>query len=427
MSGAELGWPWALPFAGLLLSIALGPLALPQRWHRLAPWIVVGWIAAFLLPYAALYGAGSAAEAALHVLVGEYLPFVVLIGTLYTIAGGLGLRGNLRGSPGMNVALMAVGALLASVMGTTGAAMLMVRPLIRANDDRPRAAHVFVFFIFIVANAAGALTPLGDPPLFLGYLNGVPFDWPLRHLWAPTALLVVALLAMFVLIDTWFERRDGRGRRDPTPDAGPLRLEGKVNIVLLAATVACVLGLQALVRDAALVGLALLSLALTPRGVRAANSYSWGPLREVAMLFLGIFVTMLPALAMLRAGEQGAFASLLRETTGPSGNPLPFVYFWLAGTLSAVLDNAPTYLVFFNLAGGDAARLTGPLAQTLAAISAGSVFMGAYTYIGNAPNLMVKAVAEHHGIRMPGFFGYLLWSVIILSPLFLVISLVWFR
>jgi Na+/H+ antiporter NhaD/arsenite permease-like protein len=323
--------------------------------------------------------------------------------------------------------MISVGAMLASVMGTTGAAMLMVRPLIRANDDRPRAAHVFVFFIFIVANAAGALTPLGDPPLFLGYLNDVPFDWPLRHLWAPTALLVGALLALFVLIDAWFERRDGRSRVDPTPDAGPLRLEGRVNIVLLAAAVACVLGLRGLVRDAALVGLALLSLALTPRGVRAANGYSWAPLREVAVLFLGIFVTMLPALAMLRAGEQGAFAALIRETAGPSGDPLPFAYFWLSGALSAVLDNAPTYLVFFNLAGGDVARLAGPLAQTLAAISAGSVFMGAYTYIGNAPNLMVKAVAEHHGIRMPGFFGYVLWSGIILSPLFLVISLLWFR
>jgi len=427
MNGAELGWPWALPFAGLLLSIALGPLALPAHWHRLASWVVAAWIAAFLVPFAALRGTAPASEAALHVLVGEYLPFVVLIGTLYTIAGGLGLRGNLHGSPGLNVALMAIGALLASVMGTTGAAMLMVRPLIRANDDRPRAGHVFVFFIFVVANAAGALTPLGDPPLFLGYLNGVPFDWPVRHLWAPTALLIGALLALFAAIDAWFERRDGRRRVDPTPDAGPLRLEGAVNVLLLAATVGCVLALRGLGRDGALVALALLSLALTPRGVRVANGYSWAPLREVVLLFLGIFLTMLPVLAMLRAGEQGAFAALIRETAGASGEPLPIAYFWLAGALSAVLDNAPTYLVFFNLAGGDAARLTGPLAQTLAAISAGAVYMGAYTYIGNAPNMMVKAVAEHHGIRMPGFFAYLLWSGIILSPLFLVISLVWFR
>jgi Na+/H+ antiporter NhaD/arsenite permease-like protein len=341
---------------------------------------------------------------------------------------------------------MAIGALLASVMGTTGAAMLMVRPLIRANDNRRHNAHVLVFFIFIVGNVGGALTPLGDPPLFLGFLKGVDFGWPLGHLWPETLFLAGALLAIFFLVDRWFYRREGVLRQDPTPDAAVAPgIEGVANVLPLALIVGLVLmsglwkpgiafhvagmdlELPALLRDLLLLAVIGLSLWLTPHGVREKNQFSWAPMQEVAKLFAGIFLTMIPVLAMLKAGEQGAFAAVARAVTGADGAPLPWAYFWSSGLLSAFLDNAPTYLVFFNLAGGDPQQLMTVLAPTLAAISAGSVFMGAMSYIGNAPNFMVKAIAEERGVRMPSFFGYMAWSLSVLLPLFVLMTLIFFR
>ncbi|WP_395700944.1 sodium:proton antiporter [Aquabacterium sp.] len=445
VDGAALGALWGLPFAGVLLSIALMPLLLPQFWHRHYGKVVVVWALAFLLPYAASHGAGAAGQALAHTLLAEYLPFIILVSTLFTVAGGIYVRGNLHGSPGLNTGLMAIGALLASVMGTTGASMLLVRPLIRANDNRRHAAHVFVFFIFIVSNAGGSLTPLGDPPLFLGFLKGVSFFWTVGHLLPETAFLVGALLAIFYVIDRHWYRKEGVVRQDPTPDTPRVGLDGAINLLPLAAVVGLVLmsgiwrpgvaysiagttiELQSLVRDGLLLVVMAVSLAITPRSVREANQFSWGPMLEVAKLFVGIFVTMVPVLAMLKAGEAGAFAAVARAVTSASGQPEPWAYFWFSGILSSFLDNAPTYLVFFNLAGGDAQQLMGPLATTLAAISAGSVFMGANSYIGNAPNFMVKAIAESRGIRMPSFFGYMAWSGAVLIPLFLLITLIWMR
>jgi Na+/H+ antiporter NhaD/arsenite permease-like protein len=362
------------------------------------------------------------------------------------VAGGIYIRGNLHGCPGLNVALMAIGAVLASFMGTTGASILMIRPLLRANDNRRSAVHVVVFFIFIVSNAAGSLTPLGDPPLFLGFLQGVDFFWTLRHLLPETVLLVGALLAIFWVVDCWHYRREGVLPADPSPDTPRgIAIEGRANIVLLAAVVGLVLlsgtwkpgvsydlfgsevALQDLVRDAGMVVVTLLSWHLTPAAPRRANDFSWAPMQEVAKLFLGIFITMAPVLAMLKAGTAGAFAPVAQAVTSEGGQPLPWAYFWLTGILSSFLDNAPTYLVFFNLAGGDAQQLMGPLAPTLAAISAGSVFMGANSYIGNAPNFMVKAIADERGVRMPSFFGYMAWSCVVLLPLFVLITLVFFR
>lgn len=446
MNGAELGAWWALPFAGMLLSIALLPLLTPTLWHHHFGKIALGWALAFLLPYALLHGAGHAGHAVGHTLVEEYVPFILLLVALFTVAGGIYIRGNLRGSPGVNVALMAVGALLASFMGTTGASILMIRPLLRANDNRPYAVHVVVFFIFIVSNAAGSLTPLGDPPLFLGFLQGVDFFWTLRQLLPQTLLLVGALLAIFWVVDSWHYRREGVLPADPTPETHPgIAVEGKANIALLVAVVGLVLlsglwhpgvsfdifgsevELQDLVRDAGMVAVALLSWFLTPRAPRRANEFSWGPMQEVAKLFIGIFITMAPVLAMLKAGTAGAFAPVAQAVTTPSGEPLPWAYFWLTGILSSFLDNAPTYLVFFNLAGGDPQALMGPLAATLAAISAGSVFMGANSYIGNAPNFMVKAIADERGVKMPSFFGYMAWSCLVLLPLFVLLTLIFFR
>jgi Na+/H+ antiporter NhaD/arsenite permease-like protein len=444
LDGSRLSAWWGLPFAGMLLSIALMPLLLPKIWHPHFGKITAGWVLLTLLPFALLQGLGTTGSMLVHTLLGEYLPFIILLTALFTVAGGIYIRGNLHGSPALNVGLMAIGAVLASFMGTTGASMLMIRPLIRANDNRKHTAHVIVFFIFVVSNAAGSLTPLGDPPLFLGFLKGVDFFWTVRHIFPETLFLVGALLLLFYFLDRWFYRQEGVKAVDPTPDTHGFGIEGGINFALLGAVVALVLmsgiwkpgirfdvagtevSLQQIVRDAALIGVTLLSMALTGRAVREANQFSWAPMQEVAKLFVGIFITMVPVLAMLKAGEAGAFAAVTRAVTAPDGTPLPSAYFWFSGALSSFLDNAPTYLVFFNLAGGDPALLMTTLAPTLAAISAGSVFMGANTYIGNAPNFMVKAIAEDRGIRMPSFFGYMAWSSVVLIPLFVVMTFIWF-
>jgi Na+/H+ antiporter NhaD/arsenite permease-like protein len=436
---------WGLPFAGMLLSIALLPLLAPRLWHHHFGKITAAWALAFVLPFAFTAGWGLTGQLLVHTLVAEYIPFIALLVALFTAAGGIYVRGNLHGSPALNVAIMAVGAVLASVMGTTGASMLLIRPLIRANDNRKHAAHVVVFFIFTVSNAGGALTPLGDPPLFLGFLKGVDFFWPARHLLPQTLFVLGAVLAIAYVVDSWYYRREGVIRPDPSPTDERLGLVGAINFVPLAAVVALVLmsgtwnpgisfnlwgtvlELQHVLRDVLLVLVTLLSLAITPAVARKANQFSWAPMQEVAKLFAGIFLTMIPVLAMLRLGTAGPFAAVAHAVTGADGQPLPWAYFWFSGSLSSFLDNAPTYLVFFNLAGGDPAVLMTTMATTLAAISAGSVFMGANTYIGNAPNFMVKAIAEDRGIKMPSFFGYMVWSGCVLLPLFAVVSLIWFR
>lgn len=445
VDGASLSALWGIPFAGVLLSIALMPLFAQRIWHHHYGKIAAGWAVLFLLPFALFHGAGTTAGLLAHTLLAEYIPFIILLVALYTAAGGIYISGNLHGSPALNVTIMAVGSVLASIMGTTGASMLLIRPLIRANDNRRHVAHVVVFFIFTVSNAGGSLTPLGDPPLFLGFLKGVDFFWTVQHIFPETLLLLGALLAIFFAIDSWYYRKEGVLPVDPTPDAPRLRIEGAINFLPLALVVVLVLmsgvwkpgiafdvlgtpvELQQIVRDGALIGVTLLSLAITSRETRRKNDFSWAPMQEVAKLFIGIFVTMVPVLAMLRAGEAGAFAGVVRAVTGPGGEQLPWAYFWFTGALSSFLDNAPTYLVFFNLAGGDAAALMTTHAATLAAISAGAVFMGANTYIGNAPNFMVKAIAEERGIAMPSFFGYMAWAGAVLIPLFVLMTFIFFR
>ena len=393
-----------------------------------------------------MFGPTAAGTSFVHAVLAEYIPFIILLTALFVVAGGIYIRGNLHGSPAMNTGILALGALLASFMGTTGASMLMIRPLIRANDNRVHKAHLVVFFIFIVSNAGGSLTPLGDPPLFLGFLKGVDFFWTVSHLLPETLFLVGTLLVLFYALDWWFyHHKEEVLPVDPTPDSKRIGFDGAANFWLLAAIIGLVLlsgfwksavvfdvfgtavGLPGLVRDAGLVVVALASLKITPPKVHADNQFSWGPMQEVAKLFAGIFLTIIPVIAMLRAGVNGPFGAVVSAVTRSDGSPDPARYFWVTGALSSFLDNAPTYLIFFNTAGGDAAALMTTYAPTLAAISAGAVFMGANTYIGNAPNLMVKAVAEDLGVRMPGFFGYMVWSGAILIPLFVVITLIWFR
>ena len=446
LDGRALGLVWPLPFAGILLSVALLPQLVAHHWERHLGKIACAWALVALVPLAILQGVGPALDALAHAALVEYLPFILLLGALYTIAGGLLLTGNLRGSPGVNTGILALGTALASLVGTTGASMILIRPLLRANDDRRHNVHVVVFFIFLVSNVGGALTPLGDPPLFLGFLRGIDFFWPARHLLGETAFMAGALLALFYGLDVLLGRRDrDRPLPDPTPYDPRVGLRGRVNLLLLGLLVGAILlsgiwrpGIalrvgstaiewQNLLRDGAMVVLALLSLALSPKANRVANGFTWTPIAEVAKIFAAIFACLIPVSAALAAGREGAFAPLLALVSRPDGAPNKAAYFWLTGLLSSFLDNAPTYLVFFELAGGDPARLMGPLAGTLAAISSGAVFMGANTYLGNAPNFMVYAIARGAGVRMPSFLGYMAWSGAILLPLLGLATLMFFR
>lgn len=445
LDASQLSLWWVVPFAGLLLSIALMPLLAMKIWHHHFGKIALGWALLLLIPLALQFGSGTAFGLSAHTLILEYLPFIIFIGTLYVVAGGIFIKGSFQGTPLVNTTMLGIGAVLASFMGTTGASMLMISPMIRANKGRASKVHTMVFFIFIVSNAGGALTPLGDPPLFLGFLKGVDFFWTVKHMALPTLFMVTALMVMYFIIDSIFYRRDVRqGIQRSDDQHGAFGIQGGINFLLLALVVGAVLmsglwkpginvnivgidyPLQGLVRDVIFLAVAAISLIITARHVREANHFSWDPILEVAKLFFGIFITMAPVLMMLQAGEKGAFASLVRLVTDAQGQPISGMYFWMTGSLSSFLDNAPTYLVFFNLAGGDPQTLMGPMALTLTAISAGAVFMGANSYIGNAPNFMVKAIAESRGIAMPSFFGYTMWSGLILIPLFVIMNWLFF-
>ena len=446
IDGKQLTALWGIPFAGILLCIALCPLLTPQFWHHHFGKVSAFWALLFLVPFAIQFGPSLAGSALVHALLAEYIPFVILLTALFAVSGGIYIKGNLHGSPLLNTSILAIGAVAASFMGTTGASMLLIRPLIRANDNRQHKMHVFVFFIFIVSNAGGSLTPLGDPPLFLGFLKGVDFFWTVKYIFPETLFMVGSLLAIFYAMDSYYyHKREEVLKFDPTPDSKNIGFDGKANFILLFGVMALVLmsgtwkpgvnfnvagtevGLPGIVRDVGLIIITLLSLKITASSVHEANQFSWGPMQEVAKLFAGIFLTIIPVIAMLKAGVDGPFGAIVASVTRADGTPSPLAYFWATGALSSFLDNAPTYLVFFNLAGGDPQVLMNQLAPTLAAISAGAVFMGANSYIGNAPNLMVKAIVEDRGVKMPSFFGYIAWAACILIPLFVVMGFIWFR
>jgi Na+/H+ antiporter NhaD/arsenite permease-like protein len=432
----------------MLLSIALFPLLAPSFWHHHFPKVTAAWAMVMVVPFVAAYGDAAVHELA-HVAIVDYVPFIILLSALFTIGGGIFIRGTLRGTPWTNASLMAIGTVLASWVGTTGAAMVFVRPLLRANKQRRYRAHTLVFFIFLVANIGGALTPLGDPPLFLGFLHGVPFFWTLL-LWKEMALTAAIVLACYVTLDVYHWRREDAALRAPSDGPRePLRIDGAHNLLLLGGVLAAVIisgvwragevsilgvhqQVQSLVRDAILVLLLLASWRTTPAQVRAENEYSWAPIREVAILFAGIFATIIPVLAMLRAGEHGALAFVIRSVRDPAH------FFWASGILSSFLDNAPTYLTFLSTALGRLYpgiaereainRLIAESPAYLQAIAVGSVFMGANTYIGNAPNFMVKSIAEEAGVSMPSFFGYILhYSLPVLIPTFLLATWIFFE
>jgi Na+/H+ antiporter NhaD/arsenite permease-like protein len=441
--GASLGFAWALPFVGILLSIALFPLLASHFWEHHQGKIAAAWGLLVLIPMALAFGPTAAIRALAHTALLEYIPFILLLLALFTVAGGILVRGNIHGAPGTNTMLLGLGTVLASFIGTTGASMVMIRPIMRANDDRRHNVHVIVFFIFLVSNIGGSLTPLGDPPLFLGFLRGVDFFWTTTHLLPETLFASGVLLALFFVIDLAIYKKEGRVRPDPTPD-NPVRVTGGLNFLLIFIIIAAILmsattdlgrvtllgveiELANALRDLIMIVVTIISLQTTPKANRIENGFSWGPIKEVAKLFAGIFIAIIPVLAMLKAGANGAFAPLVALVTNPDGSANNAAYFWLSGGLSSFLDNAPTYLVFFELAGGDPQQLMTTGALTLTAISAGAVFMGANSYIGNAPNFMVYAIAREGGVRMPSFFGYLLWSGAILIPTFLLLTLLFFR
>jgi Na+/H+ antiporter NhaD/arsenite permease-like protein len=444
----ELGGLWVVPFVCMLLSIAICPLAVPHFWEHHFGKVAVFWGLAFLVPCAINFGADVALYQFWHILIQDYIPFIILLFALFTVAGGVRLTGSLVGTPVVNAGLLLAGTLLASWMGTTGAAMLFIRPLLRANAHRRYKVHSVVFFIFLVANVGGSLTPLGDPPLFLGFLRGVPFFWTASHLLPITILLEVMLLAIYFIMESILYAKEGKPQGPAnqgavSANAEKFGVDGKINLLLLAGVVGAVLwsGSDAQLgskeiyhvvldyknscRDAILLGIAGLSWVLTSRETRRLNNFSWAPILEVGKLFFGIFLSMIPAIAILQAGERGALAPVIRLVS-EAGQPVNYMYFWLTGALSSFLDNAPTYVVFFNTAGGNVTQLTGELATTLAAISAGAVFMGANTYIGNAPNFMVRSIAENQGVKMPSFFGYMLWSLCILIPCFILLTFLFF-
>jgi Na+/H+ antiporter NhaD/arsenite permease-like protein len=438
LDGASMAWPWALPFVGILLSIAVGPLLFPKVWHAHYGKIVLAWAALTIAPLAIFQGGAVALATVLQVMLSDYVSFILLLFALYTVAGGILISGSIRTSPWTNVGIVALGTVMASFVGTTGASLILVRPLIRANEGRRHNVHVVIFFILLAGNIGGALTPLGDPPLFVGFLHGADFLWPAQNLWLQTVIVSMLVLAIFVIVDLWLFRYETAQAQPPSE---PLRLRGLINFVLFGAIIAAILGsatwkpgiafqvhtvnveLQNVLRDGALVLIAIMSLLLTRDEHRGANGFTWEPIREVAILFAGIFVAIAPVMAMLQAGSAGAFAFLLRAVTAHDGTPHEAAYFWLTGLLSAFLDNTPTYVVFFELAGGDPKALMGPLAGTLASISMGAVYMGALTYIGNAPNLIVRSIAQERGIEMPNFFAYMLWAGLVLIPLFALLTL----
>ncbi|MDP8222807.1 MAG: sodium:proton antiporter [Candidatus Lernaella stagnicola] len=480
--GDELSLLWVIPFAGILLSIALFPLFAPHFWHEHFPKIAAFWALAFSVPFLVLFK-GPAIYSLLHIYLVDYIPFIILLWGLYTAAGAMIVRGTLRGSPAVNLLLLLIGTLLASWIGTTGASMLLIRPVLRANAWRKNKTHVVVFFIFLVSNIGGSLTPLGDPPLFLGFIHGVSFFWTL-HLLPQMFFVVSLLLALFFAMDSYYFRQEG-----PAPDDGvaePVKLDGLHNILFFGGIMGAVLfsGMaklghltvggvhveyQNLIRDGVIVLMGVLSIMSTKKQLRDDNEFTWFPIKEVAYLFAGIFATIVPALAILKAGAHGPAAPLI------SAVEKPWHFFWVTGTLSSFLDNAPTYLTFFTTAIGKlypsgivektAAQLLmgredqlaaffqqvqgdpamkGYIAETakshgvaagamtaemfsgfkyLLAISVGAVFMGANTYIGNAPNFMVKSIAEEAGVTMPSFFGYMLkYSLPILVTSFVVVT-----
>ncbi|MFN4196619.1 MAG: sodium:proton antiporter [Caldimicrobium sp.] len=443
--GTQLPLYSVLPFLGILLSISLFPLFAPYFWHKHFGKISLFWALVTAIPLIFFFKS-KGLYVILHVLLAEYIPFTILLGTLYLISGNIYIKGNFTGTPIFNTIYLSIGTVLASLMGTTGASMVLIKPYLRANEKRGIKTYHIIFFIFLVSNIGGSLTPLGDPPLFLGYLKGVPFFWTLRSFF-PMLLCAGTLLLIFYILDKYhFQKEISHASPKEKINFG---IEGKHNLIFLLLVPTAILlsgkihlkeinflgierPLQEWLRDIFLVILALFSYLLTPSRVRYKNEFTFFPIKEVAILFFGIFISMIPAISILQAGEKGTLRFVIEKLAGPAS------YFWLTGSLSAILDNAPTYLTFLSSCigkfypgiseKGAILKLLQEHPNYLLAISCGAVFFGAATYIGNAPNFMVRSIAEEKGIAMPSFLGYLFkYSLPLLIPVFILTTIIFFR
>lgn len=449
LDGTSLTLWWILPFVSVLLSLALLPLLLPKIWHHHYGKITGGIGLSTFIAMCIRCSTATAWYNLLTTIFHHYIPFIILIGTLYTISGHIIIRIHARPTPFANSMVLGLGSLLANVIGTTGAAILLIRPLLQLNASRQYKTHTVIFFIFTVCNVGGCLTPLGDPPLFLGFLNGVSFFWVTQHLYWPFVIIIGSLLFVYTVTDIILYQREPQKKIDPPSlKALPVRpplvsLKGLNQLYLIGCLLTVIvltakwqsreiismagiaLRIQDVVRDGCTIVIYFLSHKLGSQKIRHLNQFSWEPLLEIARLFAAIFVTAIPVIAILQAGHSGALKHMV-TVLNPDGKFNDVAYFWFCGLLSAFLDNAPTYLIFFNSAGGKAQQLMTYHPLTLTAISMGAVFMGALSYIGNAPNFMVKSIAEVQGIKMPTFFGYMLWSCGILLPLLGLLSWIMF-
>ncbi len=466
-----------IPFVGILLSIALLPLIAPRIWHHHFGKISAFWALLFAVPFVFAYGEEGFIEI-LHIYIADYMPFIILLWALFTAGGGIFVKGAPVGTPLANLIALLIGTILASWIGTTGAAMVMIRPVLRMNKYRLSRIHIIIFFIFLVANIGGSLTPLGDPPLFLGFLHHVPFFWTL-NIFPEMSFVAGILLLIFFLIDNYYFRKEGwhtkkhlksyyyivpegmeeskireeydksiQGEQAELPVGQKVSILGLHNLIFLLGIMGGVLfsglvhlgevsilgihvTIQSIIRDLFLILMGLLSLRTTAWSIREGNEFTWFPIQEVAILFAGIFMTIVPALSMLRSGTAGALHFIIDAVNEPRH------YFWVTGSLSSFLDNAPTYLTFLSTVLGQfyaeipeiqaVARLISEHEIYLSAISTGAVFFGAMTYIGNAPNFMVKSIAEEQNIKMPSFFGYMIYSLLFLVPIFVLITLLFFK
>ncbi len=438
----QLNLLWSLPFVGILLSLALCPIFMPKIWHHHAGKIAFFWALSTLVPIVLTQGIEVAAYEAFSTMIQHYIPFILLPLSLYVISGGLRITFSRQATPMLNTVFLCGASLMASLIGTTGAAMVFIRPFLQCNTHRQHKTHLVFFFILSVCNIGGCLTALGDPPLFLGFLQGVRFFWTLEHMFWPLLLVLTPLLILFLGVDMWMCRHEDDASSSKN-EKFKVRIEGKVNILLLIGVIFAVLisgvwrcyesyecfnvniPLETFYRNITLVILSGLSLLLTQKDIRKANHFSWEPIAEVSKIFAAIFIVASPVIGILSLGQDGDLGFIV-NLVNPDGQPSNSLYFWITGLLSGFLDNAPTYMVFFHVAGGHAETLMTDLSPTLVAISAGSVFMGALTYIGNAPNFMVKSIAEMKGIPMPSFFHYFFLACCVLFPIFLWMSLIVF-
>jgi Na+/H+ antiporter NhaD/arsenite permease-like protein len=441
---SDVGLPWGIPFVGFLGSIAFGQTLFPEGWGRNYGKVTIFWIATILVSMTIRDGTGAIPLLA-QLLVSNYLPFIVSILALYTISGGLHLRTRMSGLPRENTILLALGTGFAGLLGTSAATLLFLRLLLTANKWRRHRVHTLVFLILLVANIGGGLTPLG-PPLLIGYLKGVSFTWTVKSMLLPTVLISGVLIATYYALDSqvFFKREDVTARIAHRQEHDIISITGTSNLVLLLAAIflqiICgswkapselrfcfvTLSVSDLARLVGLLALSAISQLSTSRNIRKINQFSWAPMKEVGVIFAGIFITIFPVLVILEGGTNGAMGGLIRLVTDLSGQPINWAYFIATGLVSSILDNAPTFLVFFDVAGGDAGALMGPKATTLVAISAGAVFWGGLTYIGNGPNFMVRSIAQEQDIRMPNFFAYIGWSSALLVPALILTAWIFF-